>query len=113
MNLLLYTDVQQMLNADASGLAILLLLALGTFVAGVHTLSWQTCVAGCHIRFWRGSGRFMRAPAAPPPIDDVTPVSFCAEAVCAQSRAYSKTSRGCDPGQSDRLHGHLQDAGGE
>ena len=46
MNLLLYTDVQQMLNADATGLAILLLLALGTFVAGVHTLSWQICVLG-------------------------------------------------------------------
>ena len=46
MNLLLYTDVQQMLNADATGLATLLLLALGTFVAGVHTLSWQTGVLG-------------------------------------------------------------------
>lgn len=46
MNLLIYTDVQQMLNADATGLAILLLLALGTFVAGVHTLSWQICVLG-------------------------------------------------------------------
>ncbi len=46
MNLLLYTDVQRMLNADATGLATLLLLALGTFVAGVHTLSWQTGVLG-------------------------------------------------------------------
>ena len=46
MNLLLYSDVQRMLNADATGLATLLLLALGTFVAGVHTLSWQTGVLG-------------------------------------------------------------------
>lgn len=46
MNLVLISDVQRMLNADATGLAILLLLALGTFVAGVHTLSWQTCVLG-------------------------------------------------------------------
>ena len=46
MNLLLYTDVSQMLNADSTGLAILLLLALGTFVAGVHTLSWQTGLLG-------------------------------------------------------------------
>jgi len=46
MNLLLYTDVAQMLSADSTGLAILLILALGTFVAGVHTLSWQTCVLG-------------------------------------------------------------------
>src|SRR6476469_9923884 len=36
MNLVLLTGVQTMLNADAMGLAILMLLALGTFVAGVH-----------------------------------------------------------------------------
>jgi hypothetical protein len=35
-----------MLTADATGLAILLLLALGTFVAGVHILAWQVCVLG-------------------------------------------------------------------
>ena len=46
MVLLLHTDVSQMLNSDSTGLAILLLLALGTFVAGVHTLSWQICVLG-------------------------------------------------------------------
>ena len=46
MNILLYTDVAQMLSADSTGLAILLLLALGTFVAGVHTLSWQTGLLG-------------------------------------------------------------------
>src|SRR5208282_619951 len=46
MNLVLVSDVQQMLNADATGLAILVLLALGTFVAGVHSLSWQTCALG-------------------------------------------------------------------
>jgi len=46
MNLLLVSDVQRMLNADATGLAVLLLLALGTFVAGVHSLSWQICALG-------------------------------------------------------------------
>lgn len=46
MHLVLASDVQQMLNADATGLAILLLLSLGTFVAGVHSLSWQTCALG-------------------------------------------------------------------
>lgn len=46
MILLLHTDVAQMLSADAIGLAILLILALGTFVAGVHTLSWQIGVLG-------------------------------------------------------------------
>jgi hypothetical protein len=35
-----------MLNSDATGLAILLLLALGTFVAGVHILAWQICLLG-------------------------------------------------------------------
>lgn len=46
MNLLLVSDVQKMLNVDATGLAILLILALGTFVAGVHILSWEICVLG-------------------------------------------------------------------
>lgn len=46
INLVLVSDVQKMLNADATGLAILLLLALGTFVAGIHSLSWQTCALG-------------------------------------------------------------------
>jgi hypothetical protein len=46
MNLVLLPGVQNMLNADATGLAILLLLSLGTFVAGVHISSWQVCVLG-------------------------------------------------------------------
>jgi hypothetical protein len=46
MNLVLFTRVQSMLNADATGLVILTLLALGTFVAGVHMLSWEICVLG-------------------------------------------------------------------
>jgi hypothetical protein len=35
-----------MVNADATGLAILLLLALGTFVAGVHIPAWEVCILG-------------------------------------------------------------------
>jgi hypothetical protein len=35
-----------MMNADATSLAILTLLALGTFTAGVHILSWQICLLG-------------------------------------------------------------------
>jgi hypothetical protein len=35
-----------MLSADATGLTILTLLALGTFVAGVHIQAWQICVLG-------------------------------------------------------------------
>ena len=46
MNLLWLSTVQNMLNADATGLAILLLLALGTFVAGVHIPAMEICILG-------------------------------------------------------------------
>jgi hypothetical protein len=46
MNLLLLPNVQKMLNADATGLAILLLLALGTFVAGIHIPAVEVCILG-------------------------------------------------------------------
>jgi hypothetical protein len=46
MNLVFLPSVRNMLNADATGLAILLLLALGTFIAGVHMPSWKMCALG-------------------------------------------------------------------
>jgi hypothetical protein len=46
MNLLLLSGVASLLSADAIGLTILTLLALGTFVAGVHIQAWQICVLG-------------------------------------------------------------------
>jgi hypothetical protein len=46
MNLLLLSGVASLLGADAIGLTILTLLALGTFVAGVHIQSWQICILG-------------------------------------------------------------------
>jgi hypothetical protein len=46
MNVMLLPNVQRMMNADATSLAILTLLALGTFTAGVHILSWQICLVG-------------------------------------------------------------------
>jgi hypothetical protein len=46
MNLVLLPTVQTMLNVDATGLAILMLLALGTFIAGVHTFDWQVSLLG-------------------------------------------------------------------
>ena len=46
MNLILLPSVQTMLNVDATGLAILMLLALGTFIAGVHTFDWQVSLLG-------------------------------------------------------------------
>jgi hypothetical protein len=45
MKIVLMPEAQRMLNAPATGLALLMLLALGTFVAGVH-VSWQVSVLG-------------------------------------------------------------------
>ena len=46
MNMMLLSGVQAILNSNATGLAVLMLLALGTFTAGVHILSWQICLLG-------------------------------------------------------------------
>jgi hypothetical protein len=46
MNLLLLSGVATLLSPDAIGLTILTLLALGTFVAGVHIQAWQICSLG-------------------------------------------------------------------
>ena len=46
MNMILLPSVQRILNASATGLAVLMLLALGTFTAGVHVVSWQVCLLG-------------------------------------------------------------------
>jgi len=46
MNMMLLPSVQRVLSASATGLAALMLLALGTFTAGVHVLSWQVCLLG-------------------------------------------------------------------
>jgi hypothetical protein len=45
MNIIVLSDVQKLLTAPGTGLALLMLLALGTFVAGVH-ISWQICILG-------------------------------------------------------------------
>jgi hypothetical protein len=46
MSVMLMPSVQRNLNASATGLGILTLLALGTFTAGVHVTSWQICLLG-------------------------------------------------------------------
>jgi len=46
MNLLLLPTVQLMSNVDATDLSLLMLLALGTFIAGVHTVDWQISLLG-------------------------------------------------------------------
>lgn len=45
MTIVFLPPVQLLLPAQATGLALLLLLALGTFLAGIH-VSWQICVLG-------------------------------------------------------------------
>jgi hypothetical protein len=46
MNLLLLPSVQRLFSASAIGLAIFVLLTLGTFTAGVHVLSWHVLLLG-------------------------------------------------------------------
>jgi hypothetical protein len=47
MYLVLQANVKQMMNADASALVVLTLLALGTFTAGIrHAAGWRVCLVG-------------------------------------------------------------------
>jgi hypothetical protein len=46
INLMLLPTVQRNFSANATGLAILTLLSLGTFTAGLQLLSWQICLLG-------------------------------------------------------------------
>jgi hypothetical protein len=46
MQLMFVADVSRMMNADASALAALTILALGTFTAGVHIAAWRICLVG-------------------------------------------------------------------
>lgn len=46
MRVLYLPSVRGVVNTNSMGLDVLTLLALGTFVAGVHALSWRICVVG-------------------------------------------------------------------
>jgi hypothetical protein len=46
INLMLLPTVQRDFSAQATGLAIFTLMALGTFTSGIHVLSWQVCLLG-------------------------------------------------------------------
>src|SRR5580692_9957690 len=46
MNLMLLPSVQRDFSAQATGLAIFTLMALGTFTSGIHVFSWQVCLLG-------------------------------------------------------------------
>jgi hypothetical protein len=51
MNMLFLSGVQRSFTATSTGLDIFTLLALGTFTAGVHILSWQVCLLGLIMAF--------------------------------------------------------------
>jgi hypothetical protein len=63
MNMVLLPSVQRILNASATGLAVLMLLALGTFTAGVHVLSWQVCLLGIIMAFCVPAAAWIEASA--------------------------------------------------
>lgn len=46
MSLVFLPSVQAIANADITSLIVLILVALGTFVSGVHTASWRMCANG-------------------------------------------------------------------
>jgi Flp pilus assembly protein TadB len=46
MHLMFVTDAARMMNPEASALAALVLLALGTFTAGVHLAAGRLCLIG-------------------------------------------------------------------
>jgi hypothetical protein len=46
MNILFLPDVVEMADADATGQGIMLILAVGTMLAGIHIPSWQLGVLG-------------------------------------------------------------------
>jgi hypothetical protein len=46
MYLVFVADVKQMMSEIASSLMVLIVLALGTFTAGIHVAAWRVCVVG-------------------------------------------------------------------
>jgi hypothetical protein len=51
MNIVFLSSVQRIFTAGSTGIAVFTLLALGTFTAGVHTLSWQVALLGLIMAF--------------------------------------------------------------
>lgn len=49
MWLMFLPEVRGVVNDNATSLALLILLALGTFVAGVHARVWRICVVGAFL----------------------------------------------------------------
>jgi hypothetical protein len=61
--MILLPSVGEILNANATGLSVLMLLALGTFTAGVHVLSWQICLLGIIMAFCVPAAAWIEASA--------------------------------------------------
>ena len=55
MELIYLTDATRMMTAEASALSVLTMLALGTFIAGIHLPSWKITVVGLLLAL-RGAG---------------------------------------------------------
>jgi hypothetical protein len=49
MYLLTISTVEQTLSANATGLMLLTVLALGVFVSGLHLASWKLCITGAFL----------------------------------------------------------------
>ena len=49
MSLMFMPEVRGVVNDNAMSLALLILLALGTFVAGVHARVWRICLVGAFL----------------------------------------------------------------
>jgi len=59
--------VEGVLNANSTSLAMMILLALGTFVAGVQASSWRICaVGGVLFLVVPGLGWLDQSPLLPP-----------------------------------------------
>ena len=68
MHLMFVADVRRMMNADASALAALTVLALGTFTAGIHITAWRICLVGINTWSWSSGNRMARTIGVASPI---------------------------------------------
>lgn len=46
ISLVFVSDVEKIMNSDATALMVLTILALGTFTAGIQVASWRICIVG-------------------------------------------------------------------
>src|SRR5260370_15249044 len=61
MWLMFLPEVRGVVNDNATSLALLILLALGTFVAGVHAAVWRICAVGIFLALSVPAGAWVQA----------------------------------------------------